>query len=116
MAAGAIDANLRNLSKLLDGDEPSNEVITDSEFEQLKESVAQIATLLGSSVAKPARWSDLHRHMHFGMHGDLHDIIEHDWPSVKAGLRKSMYGENEPVPVEIEDLGALVSPTSAIRR
>jgi hypothetical protein len=105
----AIDANLRNLSKLLDGDEPSNEVITDSEFEQLKESVAQIATLLGSSVAKPARWSDLHRHMHFGMHGDLHDIIEHDWPSVKAGLRKSMYGENEPVPVEIEDLGALVS-------
>jgi hypothetical protein len=105
----AIDANLRNLSKLLDGDEPSNGVITDSEFGQLKESVAQIATLLGSSVAKPARWSDLHRHMHFGMHGDLHDIIEHDWPSVKAGLRKSMYGENEPVPVEIEDLGALVS-------
>ncbi len=104
----AIDANLRNLSKLLEGDEPSNNVITDGEFEQLKENVAQIATLLGSSVAKPARWSDLHRHMHF-VFGDLHDIIEHDWPSVKAGLRKSMYGEREPVPVEIEDLGALVS-------
>lgn len=105
----AIDANLRNLSKLLEGDEPSNEVVADGEFEQLKENAAQIATLLGSSVAKPARWSDLHRHMHFGMLGDLHDIIEHDWPSVKAGLRKSMYGEKEPVPVEIEDLGALVS-------
>jgi hypothetical protein len=105
----AIDANLRNLSKLLEGDEPSNEVVTDGEFEQLKENVAQIATLLGSSVAKPARWSDLHRHMHFGMLGDLHDIIEHDWPSVKVGLRKSMYGEKEPVPVEIEDLGALVN-------
>ncbi len=105
----AIDANLRNLSKLLEGDEPSNEVVTNDEFEQLKENVAQIATLLGSSVAKPPRWSDLHRHMHFGMLGDLHDIIEHDWPSVKAGLRKSMYGEKEPVPVEIEDLGALVS-------
>jgi hypothetical protein len=105
----AIDANLRNLSKLLEGDEPSNEVVTDNEFEQLKENVAQIATLLGSSVAKPARWSDLHRHMHFGMLGDLHDILEHDWPSVKAGLRKSMYGEKEPVPVEIEELGALVS-------
>jgi hypothetical protein len=105
----AIDANLRNLSKLLEGDEPSNEVVTDEEFEQLKENVAQIATLLGSSVAKPARWSDLHRHMHFGMLGDLHDIIEHDWPSVKGGLRKSMYGEKEPVPVEVEDLGALVS-------
>ena len=32
----AIDANLRNLGKLLEGDEPSNEVITDDEFEQLK--------------------------------------------------------------------------------
>lgn len=105
----AIDANLRSLGKLLEGDQPTNEVVTDDEFEQLKENVAQIATLLGSSVAKPARWSDLHRHMHFGMLGDLHDIIEHDWPSVKSGLRKSMYGEKEPVPVEIEDLGALVS-------
>ncbi|EQD74209.1 hypothetical protein B1B_02794, partial [mine drainage metagenome] len=105
----AIDANLRNLSKLLEGDQPSHEVVTDGEFEQLKGNAAQIATLLGSSVAKPARWSDLHRHMHFGMLGDLHDIINHDWPSVKADLRKSMYGEMEPVPVEIEDLGALVN-------
>jgi hypothetical protein len=105
----AIDANLRNLTKLLEGDELSHEVVSDNEFEQLKENVAQIATLLGSSVAKPPRWSDLHRHMRFGMLGDLHDIIEHDWPSVKAGLRKSMYGEKEPVPVDIEDLGALVS-------
>jgi hypothetical protein len=105
----AIDANLRNLTKLLQGDELSHEVVSDNEFEQLKENVAQIATLLGSSVVKPPRWSDLHRHMRFGMLGDLHDIIEHDWPSVKAGLRKSMYGEKEPVPVEIEDLGALVS-------
>lgn len=104
----AIDANLRNLSKLLEGDEPFNEAVTDDEFEQLKRNVAQIATLLGSSVAKPARWTDLHRHMHFGLLSDLSDIIEHDWPSVKAGLRKSMYGEKEPVPVQIEDLGSLV--------
>lgn len=105
----AIDADLRNLSKLLVGDEPHNEAVTDDGLEQLRANVAQIATLLGSSVAKPARWSDLQRHLHFGMLGDLRDIIEHDWPSVKAGLRKSMYGESEPVPVEIEDLGALVS-------
>ncbi len=105
----SIDANLRNLSKLLDDDAPSNEDVIDDDFEQLKENVAQIATLLGSSVTKPARWSDLHRHMRFGMLGDLHDIIEHDWPSVKAGLRKSMYGEKEPVPVGIDDLGALVN-------
>lgn len=105
----AIDASLRNLGTLLGGNEPTNEIVADADFEQLKENVAQITTLLGSSVAKPARWSDLHRHMHFGTLGDLHDIIEHDWPTVKAGLRKSMYGEKEPVPVDIEDLGALVS-------
>ncbi|MFO1493091.1 MAG: restriction endonuclease [Lysobacterales bacterium] len=105
----AVDANLRNLDRLLEGDEPSNEVVTGGDFERLKGNVAQIETLLGSSVAKPARWSDLHRHMRFGMPGDLHDIIEHDWPSVKAGLRKSMYGEKDPVPVEIDDLGTLVS-------
>ena len=105
----AIDANLRELAKLLDQASPSNETVDNPEFDQLKQNVAQINTLLGSSVSKPARWSDLHRHLHFGMLGDLHDIIEHDWPSVKGGLRKSRYGEREPVPVDVEDLGALVS-------
>ena len=105
----AIDANLRELGKLFERDIPSNDTVETPEFDQLKQNIAQINTLLGSSVSKPARWSDLHRHMHFGMLGDLHDIIEHDWPSVKAGLRKSLYGEREPVPVEVKDLGALVS-------
>lgn len=105
----AIDANLRELGKLFERDIPSNDTVENPGFDQLKQNIAQINTLLGSSVSKPARWSDLHRHMHFGMLGDLHDIIEHDWPSVKAGLRKSLYGEREPVPVEVEDLGALVS-------
>lgn len=105
----AIDANLRELGKLLEQDTPSNESVEHPDFDQLKQNIDEINTLLGSSVGKPARWSDLHRHMHFGMLGDLHDIIEHDWPSVKAGLRKSLYGENEPVPIDVEDLGALVS-------
>lgn len=105
----AIDANLRELSKLLQPDTESNETVDSPAFDELKDNVDQINTLLGSSVSKPARWSDLNRHLHFGMLGDLHDIIEHDWPSVKAGLRKSLYGEREPVPVEIDDLGALVS-------
>ena len=104
-----IDSNLRGLGRLLSEDPASHGDVSDPEFDQLKQRVAQIATLLGSSVAKPARWSDLHRHMHFGMLGDLHDIIEHDWPSVKSGLRKSLYGENEPIPVEVSDLGTLVS-------
>lgn len=104
-----IDANLRALSTLLESDLKSNDVVAHNDFEDLRVRIAQIDTLLGSSVTKPPRWSDLHRHLHFGMLGDIHDIIEHDWPSVKAGLRKSMYGEKEPVPVEVEDLGTLVS-------
>jgi hypothetical protein len=54
--------------------------------------------------------------MRFGMIGDINDIIEHDWPSVKAGLRKSLYGEHEPVPVDVEDLGALANtkPTGPV--
>lgn len=104
-----IDANLRELGKLIVQDTPTHEAVAHADFDKLKENIAQINTLLGSSVSKPARWSDLHRHLHFGLLGDLHDIIEHDWPSVKSGLRKSLYGEMEPVPIEIEDLGALVS-------
>jgi hypothetical protein len=41
--------------------------------------------------------------------GDLYDIIHHYWPHVKAGLRKSLYGENEPIPAEVEDLGQPVA-------
>lgn len=103
------DSNLRNLSKRLDSNQPAIEAVCDSEFDALKQNVAQITTLLGSVVVKPRRWSDLHRHLHFGTIADLHDIIEHDWPSVKAVLWRSMYGEREPIPVEVEDLGALVN-------
>ena len=112
----SIDGNLRELSKLFKNEFKSNEYIDSPDFEKLKLNVAQITTLLGSSVALPPRWSYLHRHIGFGMLNDLHDIIETDWPSVKSGLRKSLYGEKEPVPVNIEDLGSLVSskPTGIV--
>lgn len=105
----SIDGNLRELSNLLQEKRESSETVDNPEFEALKSNVAQINTLLGSSVSKPARWSDLHRHMRFGMLNDLSDIIEHDWPSVKAGLRNSLYDESEPIPIKVDDLGTLVS-------
>ena len=104
----AVDGNLRGLAVLVSGSK-GNEDVTHPDFEGLKDQVALIATLIGSSVQKPPRWGDLHRHLHFGLIGDLHDIIEHDWPTVKAGLRATMYGEDEPLPIDVEDLGALVS-------
>ena len=82
----------------------------------LQTHVKQIEVLLGSSVQRPARWGDLHRHMYFGYIGDLDDIENTDWPQVKDGLRKGLYGANEPLPVSVQDLGDLVSakPRGAI--
>lgn len=104
----SVDAHLRTLAPLLEEVHHSNPAVKSGAFEAVKNEVAQIGMLMGSTVANPPRWSDLHRHLRFGMLGDLHDIVEHDWPSVKAGLRKALYGEKEPVPVQIEDLGSLV--------
>ena len=68
----------------------------------------QVDALLGS-VDRPARWSELRRHLGFGETGDLDDIERLDWPQVRAGLRKGLYGELDPVPVGVEDLASLVA-------
>lgn len=83
---------------------------------ELEKNADQIEVLLGSSVQKPRRWSDLRRHLHFAMVGDLGDIEEHDWPAVKEGLRKGLYGSNEALPVAVTDLADLVAakPTGPI--
>lgn len=107
-AIDSVDENLRDLAAELESGSEINEAVTSSRFDDLKSHIAEIDTLLGSEP-RPSRWSDLHRHLHFGLLGDLQDIIKHDWPSVKSGIRKSLYGEKEPIPVGVEDLGALVS-------
>jgi len=71
--------------------------------------IAELDRLLGDSTARPARWRDLRRHLSFGDDVDLNDILDTDWPSVKAELDRFMYDEFEPVPVEVDDLGALVT-------
>lgn len=103
-----IDALIRNLTPILENQPDGSILVEAEEFDSLKSDVAEIGMLLGSSISKPPRWSDLHRHLSFGQYGDLHDIINHDWPAVRTGLRKSMYGENEAVPVDVDDIGALV--------
>jgi hypothetical protein len=114
-AIDSIDEDLRDLAIELEGKSEVNEAVTRSSFDDLKSHIAEVDTLLGSEP-RPSRWTDLHRHLHFGLLGDLQDIIKHDWPSVKSGIRKSLYGEKEPIPVEIDDLGSLVSskPTGPI--
>ncbi len=103
-----VDNALQILSKELQSTSEYYKSVSDPEFDKLKEHISQIDALLGSSVSRPPRWSDLYRHLRFGQLGDLHDIITYDWPSVRGGLRKSLYGEKEPIPTEVEDLSSLV--------
>ena len=103
-----IDSNLRELSKVFNQDAKLSDEVIALDFDELKNNIAQINGLLGSSISRPSRWSDLLRHSHFGLVGDLRDIIEHDWPNVKNGINSSLYGEKEAIQVEVEDLASLV--------
>jgi hypothetical protein len=76
---------------------------------ELGDRVKQIDLLLGSSIPRPPRWSDMQRHLYYAKSYDLRDIVCADWPSVKAGLTKSLYTSNEPIPVSINDLSDLVA-------
>lgn len=110
-----IDALLRVLPSVYELAEV-NKQVEGAGWEELRNHVAEIDALLGSSVHHPPRWSDLHRHLHFGMVADLLDIEKHDWPAVKAGLRPMLYGQHDPLPVAVADLGELASnkPTGAV--
>lgn len=77
------------------------------EIEPLKYIVSQIDSLMGDSVQKPPRWSDLERHLGFGQVQDLDDIITLDWPAIKPALQSSFRG-SDPIPTKDKDLGDLV--------
>lgn len=79
------------------------------DWERLKGQVQEVETLLGSGEPRPTRWSDLRRHLHFGAMQDLMDVVKLDWPEVKAGLSKGLYDRDEPLPVEVADLGTLAA-------
>jgi len=76
---------------------------------ELRDRVRQIDVLLGSSIPRPPRWSDMQRHLYYAESHDLRDIVCTDWPSVKAGLTKSLYTSNEPIPVSVNDLSDLAA-------
>ncbi len=109
------DADLRQISREL-VERERNDDVDSPIWAELQKNSEQIEVLLGSSVQKPPRWQDLRRHLHFGMVGDLNDIEVHDWPAVKEGLRKGLYGVNEALPVATMDLDDLIAarPTGPI--
>lgn len=103
------DQHLKVLGKYIKDGYERNQKVIDPLFEDLREKVNQIDTLIGSSISRPSKWGDLRRHLSFGFLCDLSDIIQSDWPIVTAELSKSLYDEREPIPVEIDDLSTLVS-------
>lgn len=111
-----IDADLRTIRTLVSDDADRALELEPAVWGSMREHVKQIEVLLGSSVARPARWSDLLRHLHFGCVADLVDIETRDWPDVKNTLRRNLYGEDEAIPVQVDDLSSLVDarPTGPI--
>ena len=87
----------------------TSDTVSSPDWGELKGRVSQIDALLGSSVDRPPRWGDLQRHLAFAQHGDLHDILEHDWPAVRPALERALHGDDDPLPVEVEDLSDLAA-------
>lgn len=111
-----IDSTLRVLQASSDFSEEPGRPVEASEWAMLKGHVDELTMMLGKDLPKKSRWHDMTRHLQYGQSNDLRDIVEHDWPSVKATLMSQMFGENDPLPVGVADLGDLVRarPTGPI--
>lgn len=101
------DDRLSALRPTIEGRQ-THESVSDSNWSDLKEIIKELNTLLGSD-ARPPAWVLLVRHLHFGMICDLIDILEHDWPTVKQGLTSSLYGEQDPIPIDVADLSEITA-------
>jgi hypothetical protein len=107
---GEIDGILASLTGRF---ERNGEAVSDSEWDQFKDAFAEIERLLGKAISHRARWGDLKRHISFGQGTDVIDIIELDWPSVRALIEPALYSEFEPLPVAIGDLSEVVAARPA---
>jgi hypothetical protein len=103
-----VDSNIGNITDNIGPDIEVSALMEGTYWEALRDHVNQIDTLLGR-MKRPTRWGDLLRHLRFGQVGDFHDIEQMDWPSVKKGLRESLYSANDPIPVRVKDLSDLMS-------
>lgn len=105
---GSVDTYLSRIGDELRGLNP-NERAAEALWETLRNNLAQIETLLGSSAARPPGWSTLRRHAAFAMVCDFEDIQTNDWPSIRPVLQRNLYGDDEAIPVEVTDLSELVA-------
>ncbi|MFE6816129.1 restriction endonuclease [Streptomyces sp. NPDC057677] len=87
----------------------SLERLENEETAKIEAAVGEIARLLGEDAESIDRWWDLLRHMRFSQGHDWHDIVEFDWPAVRAGIEAKALGDSDPLPVPDIDLGQAAS-------
>jgi hypothetical protein len=83
--------------------------IASAEAERITEAIREIELLIGDSIVRTGRWSDLRRHLRFGQGGDWTDIRDHDWPSVRSDIETAARSDSDPLPVPDIDLGVAAS-------
>lgn len=92
------------LARLVQRVPRNREPVSDPDWTTLVATIREIERLMGSSITRTGRWTDLSRHLGFGQGGDVHDIADFDWPSVLKDIQAAQYDELEPVLVGVEDL------------
>ena len=101
----AINGTLVQLIESVDRN--SSDRVDDPRTKVIEDSISEIERLLGDTTDRKGRWSDLHRHLHFGQGHDWYDIAELDWPSVREDVNAASLSETDPLPVPaIDELSA----------
>lgn len=77
--------------------------------------ISELDRLLEPDLLANTRLNHLQRHLYFAEPHDLRDILNHDWPSVRAALTDLVF-DGEPLVVSVDDLGDLVrsQPTGSV--
>jgi hypothetical protein len=98
-----VDKALSQLVRRVPRDGPDR--VDAAEVAQITDAVDEIERLVGDTVQRRGRWSEMARHLHFGEGRDWHDIHDHDWPSLKPDIEAASFTDTDPLPVPNLDLG-----------
>jgi Restriction endonuclease len=82
--------------------------VRDDDWVRMEQLVAEVDRLLGDGPRTQA-WVNLQRHLRFALGCDLLDIVEHDWPALRAQIGNQEHDPSEPLAVRVADLGEVVA-------